>query len=241
MESSQAKVTMITLYDNYQHDPDLKTGWGFSCLVKAGDKNILFDTGADSPTLLDNMKNSKIDPKDINMIVLSHIHQDHTGGLLGILKMNSKLTVYLPKSFPNDFKKRVESYKAKVVEVSDPISITESVSTTGELGTWIKEQSLIVKTTKGLVVITGCAHPGIVDILKEVKKTTNEDIYLVLGGFHLAGVSDSELKKIIRSFKELGVKKAAPCHCSGDRTRELFKEEYKENFISNGVGRVIEI
>ncbi len=241
MESSQAKITLITLYDNYQHDPDLKTGWGFSCLVKVGDKNILFDTGADSPTLLDNMKKLKIDPKDINMIVLSHIHGDHTGGLRGILKMNSDLTVYLPKSSPNDFKKGVESYKAKVVEVGDPILITESVSSTGELGTWIKEQSLIVKTKEGLAVITGCAHPGIVEILEEVKKLTGEDIYLVLGGFHLGGESDSKLKEIIKSFRELGVKKAAPCHCSGDRTRELFKEEYKEDFISNGVGKVIEI
>ena len=241
MEASQAKITLITLYDNYQHDPNLKTGWGFSCLVKVGDKNILFDTGADSPTLLDNMKKLEIDPKDINMIVLSHIHGDHTGGLLGILKMNSNLTVYLPKSFPNDFKKEVKSYKANIVGVGDPTRISESVSTTGELGTWIKEQSLIVKTTKGLVVITGCAHPGIVEILKEVKKVTNENIYLVLGGFHLAGASDSELKKIVKSFRELGVKKAAPCHCSGDRTRELFKEEYKEDFISNGVGKVIEI
>ena len=241
MESSQAKVTLITLYDNYQHDPDLKTGWGFSCLVKAGGNNILFDTGADSPTLLDNMKKLEIDPKDINMIVLSHIHGDHTGGLLGILEMNSELTLYLPKSFPNDFKKGVESYKAKVVEVGDPMVISEGVSTTGELGTWIKEQSLIVKTTKGLVVITGCAHPGIVDILREVKNITGEDIYLVLGGFHLSGAGDSELNKIVNSFRELGVKKVAPCHCSGDRTRELFKEEYKEDFISNGVGKVIEI
>lgn len=241
MESSQAKVTLITLYDNYQHDPDLKTGWGFSCLVKAGGNNILFDTGADSPTLLDNMKKLEIDPKDINMIVLSHIHGDHTGGLLGILEMNSELTLYLPKSFPNDFKKGVESYKAKVVEVGDPTQISESVSTTGELGTWIKEQSLIVKTSKGLVVITGCAHPGIVDILREVKNITGEDIYLVLGGFHLSGAGDSELNKIVNSFRELGVKKVAPCHCSGDRTRELFKKEYKEDFISNGVGKIIEI
>jgi len=241
METNQAKVTLITIYDNYQHDPGLKTGWGFSCLVKAGNKNILFDTGADSHTLLDNMKKLEIDPKDINMIVLSHIHGDHTGGLSGILKMNSNLTVYLPESFPKDFKKGVKSYKANIVEVDDPTNISESVSTTGELGTWIKEQSLIVKTTKGLVVMTGCAHPGIVEILKEVKKVTNENIYLVLGGFHLAGVSDSELKKIAKSFRELGVKKAAPCHCSGDRTRELFKEEYKEDFISNGVGKIIEI
>jgi 7,8-dihydropterin-6-yl-methyl-4-(beta-D-ribofuranosyl)aminobenzene 5'-phosphate synthase len=240
-DSTRAEVTVITLYDNYQHDPDLKTGWGFSCLVRAGGKNILFDTGADSPTLLANMKGLEIDPKDINVIVLSHIHGDHTGGLSGILEMNSNLTVYLPKSFPKDFKKDVESYKAKVMEVGDPVKIAEGVSSTGELGTFIKEQSLIVKTSKGLVVITGCAHPGIVDILKEVKKITGEDIYLVMGGFHLLNMSESELKGVIKEFRALKVKKAAPSHCSGDKTRELFGEEYKEDFISNGVGKKIEI
>jgi len=240
-DSIGPEVAMITLYDNYQHDPDLKTGWGFSCLVKIGDKNILFDTGADSPTLLHNMKKLEINPEDIDIIVLSHIHGDHTGGLLGILKDNSNLTVYLPKSFPGDFKKGVESYKAKAVEVGDQMKIFENVSTTGELGTFIKEQSLIIKTTKGLVVITGCAHPGIVDILKKAMDITGENIYLVLGGIHLLNASESELREVISGFRELKVQKVAPSHCSGDKTRELFKKEYKEDFISNGVGKIIEI
>ncbi|MGB2988887.1 MAG: MBL fold metallo-hydrolase, partial [Candidatus Zixiibacteriota bacterium] len=150
-------------------------------------------------------------------------------------------TVYLPKSFPNDFKKDVESFKAKVVEVGDPVEVTERVSSTGELGTSMREQSLIVKTSRGLVVLTGCAHPGIVDILKEVKKIKGEDIYLVLGGFHLLNMSESELKEVIKGFRALKVRKAAPCHCSGDKTRELFREEYKEDFISNCVGKIIEL
>ncbi len=241
MQASQTKVVLTTIYDNYEHEPELKTGWGFSCLVEVGDKNILFDTGGESSTLLYNMQKLGIDPKTINTIVLSHIHGDHTGGLLGILEINADVDVYLLKSFPSEFKDKVESYKANVVEVAGPVKIYENVSTTGELGTWIKEQALIVKTEKGLVVITGCAHPGIVEMLRQAKKMTNQKIYLVLGGFHLGGVADSKLRDIIRSFRELGVKKAAPCHCSGDRTRELFKEEYKEDFISNGVGKVIEI
>ena len=101
---------------------------------------------------------------------------------------------------------------------------------------------MIVNTNKGLVVITGCAHPGIVNIIKKTKEIfPKEEIYLVIGGFHLAGFSDSELKNIINDFKKLGVQITAPCHCSGDRTRELFKEEYGENFIENGVGKIINI
>lgn len=238
MEMAKASgVTLITVYDNYMHDPELKTGWGFSCLVEFENETILFDTGGDSETLLSNMERLGKDPKAIDKIVLSHIHGDHTGGLAGILEKNPNVTVYLPKSFPGDFKNDISSK----VEVGSPFKISESVMTTGELGTWIKEQSLVINTEKGLVVITGCAHPGIVDIVKEVKKLASGEIYLVVGGFHLGGASDLELKKIIGAFRELGVQRVSPSHCSGDRAKELFREEYGEDFIDNGVGKVIEI
>lgn len=80
------------------------------------------------------------------------------------------------------------------------------------------------------------------NILKKAKEMfPDENVYLVLGGFHLFGASDSELKTIIDDFKKLGVQGVAPCHCSGDKCRGLFKKEYKENFIENGVGKIIKI
>ncbi|GAH99779.1 unnamed protein product [marine sediment metagenome] len=241
-ETSKEEVTLITVYDNYQHDLRLKTGWGFSCLVKINNESILFDTGADSPTLLSNMEKVDVDPTQIDKIVLSHIHGDHVGGLEGFLKRNGNVTVYIPASFPDSMRREIESYRAEYKDIKETEQISENIYSTGELGVWVKEQSLIVNTNKGLVVITGCAHPGIVNIIKKTKEIfPKEEIYLVIGGFHLAGFSDSELKNIINDFKKLGVQIAAPCHCSGDRTRELFKEEYGENFIENGVGKIINI
>lgn len=238
----KAKITLITIYDNYQADPRLKTGWGFSCLIKIRDKNILFDTGADSETLLFNMEKKEIDPKEINLIVLSHIHGDHVGGLEGILKRNGKVKVYIPTSFPDSLRQKIKSYGGEYIDVKNSMEISEGVYSTGEMGTWIKEQSLIVNTEKGLILITGCAHPGVVNIIEKAKEMFPEkNVFLVLGGFHLSGASDSELKGIIENFRKLGVQKVAPCHCSGDRCRELFKEEYKENFLENGVGKIIEI
>lgn len=242
METKTSKVSLITVYDNYQFDPELKTGWGFSCLVEIDNTNILFDTGADSPTLLSNMEKLVINPKEINLVILSHIHGDHIGGLEGILKINSDLSVFIPESFPDNFKEIIKNYGAKVIGIKKSTKISEGIYSTGELGTWIKEQSLILNSEKGLVIITGCAHPGIVNIVKKAKEIFPEQsIYLVFGGFHLGGASDSELRNIIKDFRKLGVQKAAPCHCSGDRCRELFKEEYKDNFIENGVGKIIEI
>jgi len=220
----KAKIAITTVYDNYQANPELKTGWGFSCLVKTADKNILFDTGADSETLLSNMGKMGIDPDEIDFIFISHLHKDHTGGLAVILKIKPSLQVYKPESF------------------SGPTQVINGVWTTGPLGDSTKEQSLIINSDQGLIIITGCAHPGVVNIIKKTKEMfPNENIYLVLGGFHLFDASDFELKTIINDFQKLGVQKVAPCHCSGDKCRELFKQEYKENFIKNGVGKIIEI
>ncbi len=235
------KVTIITVYDNYQVDPGLITDWGFSCVVKTDAKTLLFDTGGDSSILLSNMEKMNIDPKDIDIIVLSHIHQDHTGGLFGFLERNRNVKLYILASFPNSFKEEIKSFGAEYQEIKESIKISDQVYTTGELGIWIKEQSLILDTRKGLVIITGCAHPGIANIIRRSKELFNKNVYLVLGGFHLRGASDSELKGIIKEFRDLKVEKVAPCHCSGDRCRELFKEEYKDDFIKNGVGKRIEI
>ncbi|MCD6385209.1 MBL fold metallo-hydrolase [Candidatus Sumerlaeota bacterium] len=235
-------ITITILYDNNPYKADLQTAWGFSCVVRGTKKNILFDTGGDGLLLLRNMKRLGLQPQQIDVIVLSHIHGDHTGGLQEFLAKNHNLTVYLPASFPRSFKTKVEKSGAKVIEVMKPLSICEHVSLTGELGTWIKEQSLIIRTDKGIIIITGCAHPGVVNIVKKASELTNNaQVLLVLGGFHLIGKSKSELKKIVNALQRLGVKYVAPCHCSGDNARRLFKTRYANHYINAGAGKVISI
>jgi 7,8-dihydropterin-6-yl-methyl-4-(beta-D-ribofuranosyl)aminobenzene 5'-phosphate synthase len=190
---------------------------------------------------MDNMDKLRVAPGRIEGIFLSHAHEDHTAGLSGVRGANPKLKVYLGRSFPKSLKDAVRARGAELVEIDGPTEIEEDIYSTGELGTGIKEQSLIIKTKKGLVVITGCAHPGIVKITRSAKEQLHEEIYLLLGGFHLSGMSDSQVNSIIGSLKELGVKKAAPCHCTGDRAIELFEKAYKEDFIANGVGNIIEV
>ena len=150
--------------------------------------------------------------------------------------------MYIPASFLDPIREKIKSYGAKYQDIKDSIQISDNVWTTGEMGTWIKEQSLVLDTKEGLVVITGCGYPGVVSITEKAKQILpDRNIYLVMGGFHLDAASDLELKSIIKGFRNLGVKKAAPSHCSTDRCRELFKEEYKEDYIENGVGNIIEI
>jgi 7,8-dihydropterin-6-yl-methyl-4-(beta-D-ribofuranosyl)aminobenzene 5'-phosphate synthase len=236
-----APVTIIVTYDNNPCDERLKTAWGFSCLVRFGEKSILFDTGGDSPTLLYNMRQLGIDPKEVDVIVLSHIHGDHVGGLSGFLEENSDVTVYVPVSFPRNFKDQAKLSGAKLEEIKEAKELLDNVYTTGELDGGIKEQSLILKTNEGLLVITGCAHPGVVKIVERAKQLVKDDVLLVMGGFHLGGKSEHEIQEIIASFRELGVVHVGPCHCSGDKARRLFQEAYGEKFLQIGVGRIITI
>lgn len=238
--TTAAKDLSITVsYDNNPYKERLTTAWGFSCVIRGTEKTILFDTGGDGSILVTNLEELDINPKEIDLVVLSHIHGDHVGGLPSFLRKNPEVVVYLPKSFPKGFKDKLKEYGAKIVEVQGPLKICQEVYSTGELGTWIKEQSLIIYTEKGLIVITGCAHPGIVKIVNKAKDLVKGDVLLVMGGFHLSGESKGEIENIISSFKKLGVSYVGPCHCSGDAARQLFKEEYGENFINVGVGRVI--
>jgi len=234
-------VRLTIVYDNNPYDKELTTSWGFSCLVESEDRTILFDTGGDAATLINNISKLKIDIGKIDTIVLSHIHGDHVGGVSGILEKNPNLTIYLLSSFPESFKEGIKKYGCNTVEIHEETEINDYIMSTGELGTWIKEQSLLLSTDKGIVVITGCAHPGIVNIVKKAKEITGGDIYLVIGGFHLGGETRGEIGSIIEELKDLGVEKIAPCHCSGDLARSMFKEAFGNNYIEAGVGAVIEI
>jgi len=232
-------MTITVIYDNNPYKEGLETAWGFSALITGPEKTILFDTGGDGSILLNNMQKLAIDPNGINTVVLSHIHGDHTGGLNRFLEKNSNVTVYLPKSFPKNFKDNVQSCGAKIVEVEQSLKICENVYSTGQLGKLIKEQSLIIRTEAGLLVITGCAHPGIVKIVNTAKELLKDDILLVMGGFHLEWATKGKIEKIISSFKESNVRYVGPCHCTGDKARSLFEKHFGKNYINIGAGRVI--
>lgn len=198
------------VYDN-NAEKGFKSGWGFSCLIENKEK-VLFDTGADFETLLYNMKQLKIDPQDIDIVILSHSHGDHTGGLRGFLEANgNKAKIYRPSAF------------------SKPTQIYEGIYSTGALGGFwgIREQSLVVKTEKGNIVIVGCAHPGLENIIEKTRQLGK--IYGVIGGFH----GFSKLEKLE------GIELIAPCHCT--QYIQEIKEKYSINYREIKAGSVIEI
>jgi 7,8-dihydropterin-6-yl-methyl-4-(beta-D-ribofuranosyl)aminobenzene 5'-phosphate synthase len=232
-------ISLTILYDNNPYHELLDTGWGFSCLIRGTEKTILFDTGGSGPLLLNNMRKLGISPLETDLVVLSHIHGDHVGGLFDFLRENPDVDVYIPDSFPADFRNRIKAHKAGVKPVAGPERICRDVYTTGPLGGFLPEQSLVIRTDRGLIIVTGCAHPGIVTIVEKAKDLFPDEVLLVLGGFHLLGESERGLNAVISRLRRLGVQGAGPCHCSGDAARELFRREWKESYIAVGVGRVI--
>jgi 7,8-dihydropterin-6-yl-methyl-4-(beta-D-ribofuranosyl)aminobenzene 5'-phosphate synthase len=212
------KVTVV--YDNEASQPGLKSDWGFSCLIetKSGEL-ILFDTGADGAILLSNMEQLGIDPARIGIIVISHAHGDHSGGLGDILELNEGAEIYLPASVGAGIRGR------KVTPVMQPTRITEDVFSTGELRGI--EQSLALSTEKGIVVVTGCSHPGVGTILDAASQFG--EVYGIIGGFH--GFSDFERLR--------GLSLICPCHCT--QYKSELKELFPEQHIACGAGLELEL
>lgn len=235
--SGESPITITVVYDDYATAQSLEVDMGFACLIEGTGKNILFDTGRAKSHFFHNIKVLNYDLNDIDQIVISHNHSDHTGNLFNILAVNKDATVYLPAIIPQPFVDKVEDTSAEVVLVDDSIALSSNVLSTGQFRhKGIPEQSLIINTSKGAVVLVGCAHPKVVDIVKHAKELTNKEIYLVMGGFHMASFSEEDVKLVISQLKEQGVQKIGPTHCSGEKTRKLMQEAFGENFVEVGVG-----
>lgn len=225
-------------YDNTSVSREIRPEWGFSALVKYRGRNILFDTGGNAQVLASNMKTMGSDPKYVDFVVISHEHWDHAGGLSAVLRPGQK--VYLLKAFPESLKDRVRSAGAGLIEVTGPQEILPGIFTTGGMGKGVKEQALIIETPKGLVIVTGCSHPGIVNIVRKAKELRGEEIYFVIGGFHLLDLDEDQVKAIIRELRALKVKKIAPCHCTGEKAIALFEKEFNPDFVKSGAGSIID-
>ncbi len=218
--------------------------WGLSVLI--GD-DILFDTFGMPDYVLKQLKRFNIDPDKIKHIVISHDDWDHVSGLWKILERNKDVTVYVCPNINPDIKSRIRRCATHSVEVDKLTEIRSGVYLSGELkrgsrsGVALPEQYLAIRTPDGVAIITGCAHPGIVDIVQHAKAAFNCGIRSLIGGFHLKDYTVEKAHDIILKVRSLGVRQVIPFHCTGKVAQGLFSKEYKEDCIVPVEGQNIEI
>jgi 7,8-dihydropterin-6-yl-methyl-4-(beta-D-ribofuranosyl)aminobenzene 5'-phosphate synthase len=237
---SEDMIDIQIVFDNYTVRDDLTHDWGFAAYISYQDHNVLFDTGASGSILLNNMRAMGIQAESIQHIILSHEHDDHTGGLESILASSAKPNIYILPSFTSGFKERFQD-QGIIIEVKPGQEIIDQIYTTGEIPGSIPEQALIINTTKGLVIITGCAHPGVENMVRAAKQNFEKEIYLVMGGFHLSRASENQVHRTIEDLQQLGVLKIAPCHCTGSSSINQFQDAFGDDFLKVGVGTEIQV
>jgi len=234
-------ITLTTVYDNTSLHDNLKPAWGFACVLECPDEIILFDTGGDGDVLMHNMDILGFDPNRFSKVIISHMDWDHINGLTAVLARNPKVDVYLIHSAKKKTVREIEEKCRNVILVDEPQQISKYIVSLGEMEGIRNEQSMALKTSDGIAVITGCAHPGIINIIeKAASQFPDEPLYFAIGGFHLKSHSKKQVAKIIERMSHLGVQNVSPTHCTGEAAMQQFAAFYGTNYVQGGVGLKLE-
>lgn len=276
-------MKLTTLIENNLRDrQDLYAEHGLSIHIEIDGKNILFDTGK-SGKFIDNARKLNIDLNKLDMVIISHGHYDHSGGLKRLInEVNPKCDLYLGDGFfnPKYSLRQADNYeytgnsfdlaflkeknvnsifiKEDLKYLSDNLFVvtnflsdkafenTNQTMFLKEDGAYKKdpfadEIAMGIKTHKGLVLVVGCSHAGIVNILETIIKRTGMKIYAVIGGLHLVKEDDEQINNIIAYLKEKDIKLIAACHCTGKQGETMLRQQLNDKFINNNTGDVLEI
>lgn len=268
-------INITTLAENTANT-GLMAEWGLSILIEVDDKRILLDTGA-SFSAIYNAQILGVDFNTVDLIVLSHGHYDHTGGLKDILTRRGPVDVVAHPdiwgkkySFGELDNKRyigipfhrehLENLGARFNLSRDPVWITENIVTSGEVpfttdyeetdqslyvmeennavrDTFPDDLSLAIKTDKGLAVFLGCAHRGMINIIRHFRTITGEErIYSIVGGTHLISASPERLDRTVKELKKTGIQKLGVSHCTGFEASARLSAEFRDIFFLNSAG-----
>lgn len=275
------KITSL-IENNLGGSKDLDIEHGLSLYIEADDKKVLFDTGK-SGNFIDNANQLKINLKNLDYVVISHGHNDHSGGLERLIEeINPDIKIYLGGGFFNekyslredgnyqytgspfdqDFLKNNNIYweyaKDDIINISDNLLLftnfnrREEFENTNESmylkeghkyvkDMFLDEVSLGIKTDKGLVIVVGCSHVGIVNIIDTIITRTNMNIYAILGGTHLVKEDDEKINKVIEYFIDNDIKTLAACHCTGKHGETMFSQQLEDIYINYNTGDVFKI
>lgn len=213
--------------------------FGYSVFVRFEGKSILFDTGVTPEALEQNLRTAGIDPKSIDVLVLSHNHSDHIGGISYIRKTNPDILVYAPPDQEID--------DLPVTRLEDLEQITPNLyamNTHTDLSTWmiLDELSLVMRTKEGPYLLTGCSHTGVSRIVKKASEIIGQPIFHYTGGARLKMRGTDVTKEIANELSELNVAQISPGHCSVDhRVDKALREHFHGRVLMSKQGQKVRL
>jgi 7,8-dihydropterin-6-yl-methyl-4-(beta-D-ribofuranosyl)aminobenzene 5'-phosphate synthase len=281
----------LRLFEEGHTVDELQAEHGFSGLVTVtrGQRQhrILFDAGVTPDGLINNMRRLELAPGDLEIIVLSHGHADHTTGMDGLIRAlgRTSLPVLIhpefwsrrritlpgrdPIELPTTSRRALEGAGFVIVEDRQPSFLFEgSVLVTGEVhrttgferglathqayrqGRWrpdpliLDDQALVLSVKgKGLVVLTGCGHAGVINTLQYARKLSHQDqVHAVIGGFHLSGPRfEPTIPAVCDALASIGPQVLVPAHCTGWRAVHTLAARFPDAFIQTSVGTSFEL
>jgi 7,8-dihydropterin-6-yl-methyl-4-(beta-D-ribofuranosyl)aminobenzene 5'-phosphate synthase len=264
---------------------------GFSAhieVAKDGQSHrFLFDAGLTRTGCRENLARLDLSPRNLEAIVFSHGHFDHTTGLSGLLDVLGPANVPViihpefwtrrrisipgrePLEFPSTSRRALNDSGFDIIENRKPSFLFQkSILVTGEVdrttafergfpihqayrhGTWepdpliLDDQAVIINVAgRGLVVLSGCGHAGIVNICRYAIRLTGVNrLYFVMGGFHLNGpLFEPIIDDTAEALVELAPSVLVPTHCTGWKATHALAARLPHAFIQNSVGTTFEL
>ncbi len=282
-------IRITTLIENSVSWVNVLGEWGLSMLVEAEDCTVLSDTGTSEATAR-NARALGVPLQKVDVVIFSHGHFDHTGGLLDLLPIINKPVDVMghPDIWTKKYayhpghkvckynteidyeyigipyaREQAEKWGARFVLSSEPVWLSDTVVTSGEVPMRTEyetidpmlmvlengkykpdpladDQSIFIKTEKGLVAVLGCAHRGVINHLLRGRELTGIDkVYAVIGGTHLGPASRDRVDKTIRELRRMEVQIVAASHCTGLKAACVLDQEFGDSFLFNNAGTCI--
>lgn len=215
--------------------------WGFSAFIEFEGVKVLFDTGH-SDVYKHNAQKANVDLQKADFLVLSHFHEDHTGGLRFHEFTEKKKLVLHPEvmdKLPQELALKVDRDFSIMKSVA-PLEFSKNMWFLGEVprentfesgvlgDDLMKDDSAIaIKTAHGVVVISGCSHAGICNICEYAKEVVGDDrLHAVIGGFHLFESDEKAVEGTLNYFEQQHPPHLLPMHCVDFPTLAKFHTQF---------------
>lgn len=218
---------------------ELKPGFGYAVYIQADGKRILFDTGADPDTLEHNLSVAGVDLNKLDMVVVSHNHFDHAGGLARVRELNPSVPVYLPPNqiFAVNDGKVVESH----LQITPNIFVIHGRSAVSTAGI-SNDLSIVLRSSSGPYVLSTCSHSGVEQIIDKASQVTGEKVFYFSGGARLVSRPESDTRLVAKSLDRRQVQMVSPSHCSlSHLVDKQLRETLGERVVASRLGEKVEV